>query len=116
MNRQCPVCGAIMIVRERRTDGRPFLGCSGYPQCQHTEQVVSVADTPNADLDLAAFSETASPIRDVAVTCLDSEDPDSQALARATLILLDYIVLWRKSDDPHAWDALDQAREAIKPV
>jgi DNA topoisomerase-1 len=35
--RDCPNCGKPMIVRWNRF-GR-FLGCSGYPECRHTEQL-----------------------------------------------------------------------------
>jgi hypothetical protein len=30
----CPRCGRQLVRRRRRRDGRPFLGCSGYPGCR----------------------------------------------------------------------------------
>ncbi|MFQ6098560.1 MAG: topoisomerase DNA-binding C4 zinc finger domain-containing protein, partial [Armatimonadota bacterium] len=38
-DRECPECGRAMVVRSgRRGD---FLGCSGYPKCRHTEDLVA---------------------------------------------------------------------------
>jgi hypothetical protein len=115
MNRQCPECGAVLLVREHGQNCTAFIGCSAYPHCKYSESLATEGTEPNKGLDLAAFSETAGPVRDTAVQCLDAVDTGSHALARATLILLDYVVMWRKSDDPHAWDALDQARDALTP-
>ncbi|MCX5654169.1 MAG: topoisomerase DNA-binding C4 zinc finger domain-containing protein, partial [Planctomycetota bacterium] len=36
-NRDCPDCGAKLVVRTSRRG--PFLGCSKYPTCKHTEDV-----------------------------------------------------------------------------
>lgn len=33
------VCGAEMVVRHRKADGQPFLGCSTFPRCRHTRPV-----------------------------------------------------------------------------
>ncbi len=33
------VCGADMVVRHRKADGQPFLGCSTFPRCRHTRPV-----------------------------------------------------------------------------
>ncbi len=33
---KCPKCGAKMVLRHRRSDGRAFYGCSAYPQCRST--------------------------------------------------------------------------------
>jgi hypothetical protein len=32
----CPRCSAPLVRRRRRRDGRPFIGCSGYPRCKYT--------------------------------------------------------------------------------
>jgi ssDNA-binding Zn-finger/Zn-ribbon topoisomerase 1 len=32
----CPECGRAVYRRTRRSDGNPFLGCSGYPGCRYT--------------------------------------------------------------------------------
>lgn len=36
-NGSCPKCGSDLL--ERKGSSGPFLGCSGYPTCRHTEQV-----------------------------------------------------------------------------
>ena len=33
---RCPLCGAAMRLRHRRSDNVPFYGCSNYPQCHGT--------------------------------------------------------------------------------
>ena len=38
----CPQCGKPMIKRERRSDGHPFWGCSGFPKCR---QIVDISQT-----------------------------------------------------------------------
>lgn len=30
----CPRCGCGLVKRSRRSDGNPFVGCSGYPNCK----------------------------------------------------------------------------------
>jgi len=35
--RTCPDCGAALVIRSGRRG--PFLGCSAYPKCRHTEDV-----------------------------------------------------------------------------
>ncbi|MDR1728016.1 MAG: AAA family ATPase [Acidobacteriota bacterium] len=30
---KCPKCGGPMVVRQRRSDGKPFYGCSFFPSC-----------------------------------------------------------------------------------
>ncbi len=43
----CPECGRPMVERvagRGKNAGNPFLGCSGYPKCKHTEQVAIPAD------------------------------------------------------------------------
>ena len=34
---ECPQCGATMRMRYRKLDNKPFLGCSGFPNCRHVE-------------------------------------------------------------------------------
>ena len=41
--RDCPECGKPLLVRSGRRG--PFIGCSGYPKCKHTE---NVAEAPAA--------------------------------------------------------------------
>ncbi len=36
-DRECPDCGKKMVVRQGRRG--PFLGCTGYPKCRHTEDL-----------------------------------------------------------------------------
>lgn len=33
----CADCGQPMVVRTQRETGHEFLGCSTWPQCEHTE-------------------------------------------------------------------------------
>lgn len=39
VGRDCPVCGSPLLYREGRY-GR-FIGCSNFPQCRHTEQILN---------------------------------------------------------------------------
>lgn len=32
----CPLCGRDLMERHRRSDGKTFIGCSGYPACRYT--------------------------------------------------------------------------------
>lgn len=32
----CPLCGALMVMRNARKTGDRFLGCSKYPDCRGT--------------------------------------------------------------------------------
>ncbi len=46
VGRDCPLCGQPLVYREGRY-GR-FIGCSTFPKCRHTEQIVIVvADCPH---------------------------------------------------------------------
>jgi len=36
-DRVCPDCGKALLIRQGRRG--PFLGCSGYPKCKHTENL-----------------------------------------------------------------------------
>jgi len=36
-DRRCPDCGANLVIRSGRRG--PFLGCSAYPKCRHTENL-----------------------------------------------------------------------------
>jgi ssDNA-binding Zn-finger/Zn-ribbon topoisomerase 1 len=36
----CPKCGAAMVLRNRKSDGAPFWGCSGFPTCRGIRQAV----------------------------------------------------------------------------
>ena len=33
----CPRCGALLIERTNSETGEPFLGCTTWPECKHTE-------------------------------------------------------------------------------
>ena len=39
VGRECPLCGSPLLYREGRY-GR-FIGCSNFPQCRHTEQILN---------------------------------------------------------------------------
>jgi ssDNA-binding Zn-finger/Zn-ribbon topoisomerase 1 len=32
----CPKCGSATVERKRRSDGKPFFGCTAYPRCNGT--------------------------------------------------------------------------------
>jgi hypothetical protein len=32
-------CGGELVLRHRKTDGAPFLGCSNFPRCRRTQQI-----------------------------------------------------------------------------
>jgi DNA topoisomerase-1 len=46
--RDCPECGKPLLVRSGRRG--PFVGCSGYPKCRHTENEVTAESAPAVDL------------------------------------------------------------------
>lgn len=35
--KSCPKCGGSMILRKRKSDQKPFWGCSKFPECKHIE-------------------------------------------------------------------------------
>lgn len=35
--KQCPVCGAELLVKVNKRDQSKFFGCSNFPKCTHTE-------------------------------------------------------------------------------
>jgi ssDNA-binding Zn-finger/Zn-ribbon topoisomerase 1 len=35
----CPECGAVMVIRQNKTDKSFFLGCHNYPDCKHTTEI-----------------------------------------------------------------------------
>ena len=42
-DRQCPKCGGPLVVKSGRTG--KFAGCSGYPECRHTEPLEKLRET-----------------------------------------------------------------------
>jgi DNA topoisomerase-1 len=46
-DRECPDCGKPLLIRSGRRG--PFLGCSGYPKCRHTEDVPADLEVPQTD-------------------------------------------------------------------
>ncbi len=47
-DRDCPDCGAKLVIRTGRRG--PFLGCSAYPKCRHTENLPEeLEETDNAE-------------------------------------------------------------------
>lgn len=39
INRSCPECGAVMVMRRNRENGSYFLGCNRYPDCKVTLEI-----------------------------------------------------------------------------
>ena len=37
---ECPMCGDPLVARKNRREGTLFLGCSAYPACRFTEEVI----------------------------------------------------------------------------
>lgn len=46
----CPRCGSAMVERRNREAGEPFLGCSQYPGCRGTRQVVGARSATPSDV------------------------------------------------------------------
>jgi CBS domain containing-hemolysin-like protein len=40
---KCPRCGDAMVRRVRGSDGAPFWGCSTFPECRGTREIVTAA-------------------------------------------------------------------------
>lgn len=36
---ECELCGARMVEWTNRRTGKPFLGCSRYPDCNYTREI-----------------------------------------------------------------------------
>ena len=51
----CTECERPMIVRSSKSNGTRFLGCSGFPECKHTEQILEKIGVtcPDCNNDLA---------------------------------------------------------------
>lgn len=46
----CPECDNIMVLRYRRSDNHPFWGCSDFPNCRGTRNIMPDG-TPEEDDD-----------------------------------------------------------------
>jgi hypothetical protein len=46
----CPRCGGPLMMRHRRRDRKPFVGCSGYPSCRYARDLVDVPPSPCPDI------------------------------------------------------------------
>lgn len=53
----CPNCGKPMILRHRRSDNKPFYGCSGFPRCKGIVNV-GQAQTTRQEEDFSKFNWT----------------------------------------------------------
>lgn len=47
----CPDCGAKMVLRTRRYDGVKFWGCTQYPECRGTRNIMPDGRPEEDDLD-----------------------------------------------------------------
>lgn len=43
----CAECGAVMVFRTNKSNGRKFYGCVTYPQCRHTEPYTGKEEPAN---------------------------------------------------------------------
>jgi DNA topoisomerase-1 len=39
ITKPCPECSGTLVERNNRHTNKPFLGCSNYPECKHTEEI-----------------------------------------------------------------------------
>ncbi|HSV32333.1 MAG TPA: topoisomerase DNA-binding C4 zinc finger domain-containing protein [Atribacteraceae bacterium] len=49
-SRECPQCGRSMRIRHRKSDGKPFWGCTGFAteECRYAEDYLGHAQVDNA--------------------------------------------------------------------
>ena len=58
----CQKCGSAMVVRHRRTDGEPFIGCTRFPQCRAVLKIaLPPASEPTANPALSPSRIAARP-------------------------------------------------------
>lgn len=48
---KCPDCYEIMVLRTRKSDGKKFWGCSTWPECSGTRNIMPDG-TPEEDEDI----------------------------------------------------------------
>lgn len=39
ITKACPDCGRELKIRTNRENGSEFIGCTGWPECKHTEPI-----------------------------------------------------------------------------
>lgn len=39
ITKACPDCGRTLLIRMNRENGSEFIGCTGWPECRHTEPI-----------------------------------------------------------------------------
>jgi ssDNA-binding Zn-finger/Zn-ribbon topoisomerase 1 len=66
ITKACPDCGRRLVIRTNRDNGSQFIGCTGYPECNHTEGIpetlkMRLAGAP----ELPMFDDTSSPVAEV---------------------------------------------------
>lgn len=37
ITKRCPECGGELLIRTNRQTDSQFIGCTGWPECTHTE-------------------------------------------------------------------------------
>ncbi|MFL9611078.1 DNA topoisomerase 3 [Methylobacillus sp. Pita2] len=60
--KDCPKCGKPMremLAKQGKNAGNKFLGCTGYPNCKHTEQIVG-ANAKRGTTSKSSYSRTAT--------------------------------------------------------
>lgn len=51
----CPDCGAKMVLRARRSDGKRFWGCFNFPECRGSRNILENGepDMPETDQEFS---------------------------------------------------------------
>lgn len=63
IQKRCPGCGRALLIRENRQNGSHFLGCAGYPECDHTENIPETLRLRLAGVpELPLFDDEPAPV------------------------------------------------------
>jgi ssDNA-binding Zn-finger/Zn-ribbon topoisomerase 1 len=46
IDKLCPECGRPLAIRTNTKNHSQFLGCTGYPECSHTEAIPEITAGP----------------------------------------------------------------------
>jgi len=80
--RVCPECGKPMRLRTKRDGkGKPFWGCTGYPNCKHTEQMDGDDAAPAAAPAVSAPKADQAILAEIGEMCMRLGDQDKAKAA-----------------------------------